>query len=146
MKMKKLFLSGAFAVMTMVGICQTSQPHPKVTQSYTVAEIAEMPSTRLDYLNFYADNACVVHIPGKSIEGLPLLSTYLKHNAPNLDVNTLTPENFNPFNYTFQPLPETSQLFVIDGTNNVVQLHSQATIDRYYGMHIVNQRKLNKNR
>lgn len=142
--MRKLFLSGVFALMALAGICQAAQPHPKVTESFTATEIAAMPSTQLEYLNFYVDNACVVHIPGKSTEGLPLLSSYLKPGAPALDINQLTPENFNPLNYTFEPLPETVQLFLIDGTNNVVQLHSQATINRFYSQFITNQRKLNK--
>jgi hypothetical protein len=144
MKMKKLFLSGAFMVMTMVGICQAASPNPKVAKALAASEISSFSESELEYLNFYADHGCVVLIPGKTTEGLPLLSSYLKPGAPNLDVTNLSGQTFNPLNYTFEPLADNYQLFVVDGTDNVVQLYSKSSIDRQFANYKINQRKLNQ--
>jgi len=140
--MRNLFFTGLFALMASIGFSQNVQPSSKVNAGFDKASLKALNDSQLEYWNFYAQNSYIVHDEAKSTE-LPLLSSVLKPGKPAVS-GTITQENFNPFNYAITPLQFETQLFLIDGTNKMVQIHSQSTIDQYFDNYQVNQAKLKR--
>jgi len=144
MKMRNLLVTGAFAMMAFVGFSQNVQPSVKVVQGLGKNAAKALNESQIEYQNYFGQFGYVVDVATKNTEGLPLLSSVLKPGKTAMDAATVTQDNFNPFLYNITPLPNEQQFFLVDGTNKTVQIHSQATIDQYYGYYQTNQAKLKK--
>jgi len=141
--MKKLIFTCLVVFTALVGHTQNVQPNSKVLQSFDSKALQAMNDSQIEYMNYFVKNGFVVHNEAKTKEGLPLLSSVLKQGKTESSGTGITQESFNPYNYNITVLPNESQFFLIDGTNGVVQIHSQSTIDMQYDRYLVNQKKLN---
>lgn len=141
--MRKVLLTGTFALLTLVGFTQKVQPSSKVVQGHDQKALQVMNDNQLEYLNYFADYGFIVHNEAKTKEGLPLLSTVLKQGKSQMTAESINQTSFNPFDYNVTPQPSEAQFYLVDGSNKVVQIHSQSTIDQQYDRYLINQKKLN---
>jgi hypothetical protein len=138
----KLALSVACIFFSIVVSAQGVVPNDKVKAAFPAEELAALTPERIDYLNFYSENAFTIHTTGKNSEGTPLLST----TANNGKSITAGAEGLNILLYSIQPLDFDSQFFIIDGTEQVLQVFSQTRIDTLYERFKINRAKLEKNK
>lgn len=141
--MRKLLFTCALALLAQMGYSQNVQPSTKVRQGFDQKALHAMNDSQVEYLNYFVNNSYIVHNEAKTKDGLPLLSSVLKQGKSPIAAENLNQADFNPLNYNITVHPSESQFFLVDGSNKVVQIHSQATIDMQYDRFLVNQQKLN---
>ncbi len=138
----KLTLSLVSIFFSLFAMAQSVEPNDKVKAAFTAEELATFTPERIDYLNFYVENAFTIHAAGKTTEGTPLLSS----TANNAKSITAGADGLNILLYTIQPLEFDSQFYIIDGTEQVLQVFSQSRIDTLYERFKINRAKLEKNK
>ena len=99
--------------------------------------VSEAPH-RLEYLNFYVDNAYYVHHhPAKPGGGLPYVSEVAKNtkNTPANQIAAPDPNNlaaFNPLLYHFETAQSQRKVYLIDGTDKALIFYSISELAERY--------------
>jgi hypothetical protein len=141
----KILFTALWAILIASQLdAQKVQASEKVKAAFSQKEISAMTDERIDYLNFYADNAFTVHPQGKVTADMPLLSSTGIDTKKVVDGSTITTENLNILLYNITPLAGESLFYKVDGTSKVVQVFAQDRIDLLYKRHKINRAKIEK--
>jgi hypothetical protein len=125
----------ALALLLSAGLsAQSVQPSAKVAEAISagVLEVNATPKG-LAYLNFMADNLCIIQDSHEKAANLPVLDIPVSSDV--------TTASFNPLMYNIQPHATENQYYLIaDGTKTLF-VYSQQRLEVLYSRHTANTSK-----
>ncbi|MDZ4824808.1 MAG: hypothetical protein SH856_15225 [Flavobacteriales bacterium] len=129
----KKFLTVLCVLVAMNAIAQNVQPTSKVKAAFTTEQLATIPDQEIEFLNFAADNACMITMNPEKAGGL---EDFL---AAHPEVpSSVTAQTFNPLASGVQFHKTENQYFRIGDTGKTLFIYSKDKLDVLFERHKAN--------
>lgn len=129
MNMKKVLLTTFFVSLSIYFFAQMVQPSPKVLAGYGASAVSAMGDEEIKWLNFLADQMCIVNLNPEKSSGLEDINNRLDQGTPAKVV--VSSDEFNPFFYHIEP-QESNQYYRFGETGYTVFVYSKQRLEVLY--------------